>query len=53
MRLWVRPAAEMKALNGAAVVARGRLSAASAPSAKASTPSDAPSLLEIERIDRA
>ena len=53
VRLWVRPAAEMKALNGAAVIARGRLSAAGAPSAKASTPSDAPSLLEIERIDRA
>jgi hypothetical protein len=43
----------MKALNGATVIARGRLLAASAPSAKASTPSDAPSLLEIERIDRA
>ncbi|MBL8350884.1 MAG: hypothetical protein JNL87_11265 [Burkholderiaceae bacterium] len=53
LRLWVRPEAEMQALRGTAVVARGRLLAASQPAMPASTPADAPSLLEIESIDAA
>lgn len=53
VRLWARPQAEMNALRGAIVVARGRLLAGSPPAplaAPASVPTDAPSLLEIERI---
>ena len=53
VRLWVRPEAERKALNGATVVARGRLLAASGQASSAAMPGDAPSLVEIERIERA
>jgi hypothetical protein len=53
LRLWVRPAAEMKRLHGQAVVVRGRLVAGDAAGGPAAAPTSAPSLLDIVRIEPA
>jgi hypothetical protein len=53
VRLWVRPDAEMKALDGARVVVRGTLFAGEPPDALVSAPADTLSLLDIERVEAA
>jgi hypothetical protein len=53
VRLWVRPAEEMTRLEGQRVIARGRLYIEKAAPPHMASPSPAPSLLDIERIEPA